>query len=95
MPIDYFLFCLGGMLGIVPPFLWGKIGGDEPIIEQHPELTTLLKLIHHWWIGAIIVFIGLVVVYPFQIVVYGWGLTTFLDDAMFHSFESYFERIKK
>jgi len=90
----FFLYAIGLIVGLVPPFIWGKIGGDEPIIDKHPELAGALKLIHHWWIGIIIIFLGLVVPEPYNVIVFGWGSSTALDDIMFHSFESYFERKK-
>ena len=90
----FFLFAIGLVLGLVPPFIWGKIGGDESLIAKHPEWTGTLRLIHHWWIGIIIVFLGLFVIEPFNIVVFGWGSSTAMDDIIFHSFESYFLRKK-
>jgi len=88
------------ILGLIPPFCWGKIGGDEPLIKKHPKLTGLLKLVHHWQIGIAIVICGLIfwMFFPqytqFETLVFGWGTSTAVDDILFHSFESYFTRKK-
>lgn len=89
---DFLIFSISFLFGILPCLLWGKIGGDEPIIDKHPEWAGTLKLIHHWWIGIIIIILGLFFTHPFNTIVFGWGLGTAVDDSLFHSFECYFER---
>ena len=44
---NFLLFAIGMIIGLIPPFIWGKIGGDEPLIAKHPEWTAVLKFIHH------------------------------------------------
>ena len=88
----FFLFAIGLIIGLIPPFIWGKIGGDEPLIAKYPEWTTVIKFIHHWWIGIIIVFIGLLILEPYNVIVFGWGASTAMDDIIFHSHESFFLR---
>ena len=80
------LFSVGLVSGIIPCMIWGSIGGDEGI--NIPYLKPLLKLIHHWHLGIIIMVIG-VFTSPY---VLGWGTGTALDDLLFHSFEGYFMR---
>lgn len=94
----FFLFAIGLIVGLLPPFLWGLIGGDEGIVEGHPHLSGFLKLIHHWQIGVAIVICTILVhvfltTSPFTILFAGWGTSTAIDDIMFHSFEHYFERL--
>lgn len=89
---DLFIFSISFICGIVPCLLWGKIGGDEDIIGEHPEWTGTIKFIHHWWIGIIIIFLGLLIPYPFNTIVFGFGFGTSVDDLFFHSFESYFNK---
>ena len=88
----FFLFAIGLIVGLVPPFIWGKIGGDEPLIAKHPEWTGVIKFIHHAYIGVVIIFLGLFAPEPFNILVFGWGSSTAMDDIIFHSFEAYFLR---
>lgn len=94
----FFLYSIGFILGLIPPFLWGLFGGDEPLIEEHPNLTGFLKLVHHWQIGVAIVICGLIEWMffpqntPLEIIIFGWGTGTTIDDILFHSFEHYFKR---
>lgn len=83
-------FAFGVAFGIVPCLVWGKLGGDEGFEKKHPELRKLLKFVHHWWIGLIIMGCSL---YFRNVATLGFGLGTYLDDALFHSFESYFKRL--
>jgi hypothetical protein len=78
----------GMVWGIVPPWIYGYLGGDEQFEVEHPTAKAALKLIHHWQIGIIIMIIG-IVWHPF---ILGWGVGTTIDDLLFHSFEGYFAR---
>lgn len=94
----FFLFVIGGLLGFIPPFLWGMNGGDEGLIVEQPHLKGLLNLIHHWQLGVVLVAISGILFYIYGIdiricvFVLGWGFVTFLDDAFFHSYANYFQR---
>ena len=97
-PIEFplfFIYSVGAILGIIPPYLWGKNGGDEGIIINQPQLKAFLDLIHHWQIVVILVILGLFLPNPLDVFVFGWGTSTFLDDALFHSYEAYFARKDK
>ncbi len=93
--ILFLLFAMGLIIGLVPPFIWGKYGGDESLIINHPNLAVIFKMVHHWQIGILIIFFGLFVSTPYNIIIFGWGASTAIDDIMFHSFEKYFERKNK
>ena len=80
------LFGAGLVLGIIPCLIWGTLGGDEGFTNN--RIRPLLKLIHHWHVGVILMVIG----YYTSPLVYGWGVGTAMDDLLFHSFEKYFKR---
>ena len=93
MPLpELLIYSIGMIVGLIPPFMWGKVGGDESLIAAHKRLSKMLKAIHHWQIGLVIIFLGLLLPYPFSILIYGWGVSTTIDDLLFHSFENYFSR---
>lgn len=91
-----FIFSLGAIIGLIPPWLYGKFGGDEHWEARNPKLRKILKMIHHWQLGIIILLLGLIPQYynypEMAVFIYGWGLGTAIDDLLFHSFECYFER---
>jgi len=49
----------------------------------------VLKGLHHWHLGVLIMFAGTYLGVP---LILGWGLGTAVDDMLFHSFEAYFSR---
>jgi hypothetical protein len=92
-----FLFVIGMIIGVIPPYLWGKNGGDEGLLTDNKHIKSFLKSIHHWHIGLVMIFccfISYMCMYPTSIHAFflGWGITTFLDDALFHSYSNYFKR---
>ena len=95
--IIFFIFVIGGLLGFIPPYLYGKNGGDEGLITNQPDIKEFLKLIHHYQIGIamlIVAFIGYLFIFQSTIWVFiaAWGTSTAMDDILFHSFEQYFKR---
>lgn len=83
------LFAWGIIFGIIPCIMWGKIGGDEAFKDGNPLFCRLLKGLHHWHLGVLIMFAGTYLGVP---LILGWGLGTAVDDMLFHSFEAYFSR---
>jgi len=101
IPIDaifiLFMYSIGLIVGLIPPYLWGKNGGDEGLITNQPDIKEFLKLIHHYQIGIamlIVAFIGYLFIFQSTIWVFisAWGTSTAMDDILFHSFEQYFKR---
>lgn len=92
MLFELFLFSVGIILGVIPCLCYGKYGGDEKFCDTHPHLKRILKYVHHAYIGVFIVFLGLLFPFPINILMFGWGTSTAMDDLMFHNFENYFER---
>lgn len=89
----FFLFSV--ISGIGTCFLWGKIGGDEEFGKRHPKTKKILHLIHHWWMGLamiIAVLLSPIIISYVSLFLSGFGFGLFLDDGLFHSFESYFQR---
>lgn len=87
--METIIFGIAIALGIIPALIWSRIGGDEYFKNRNPIIIRLLKMIHHWEIGIVIMGLGMYLLNDF---VFGLGLGTYLDDALFHSFESYFKR---
>jgi len=85
------LFAFGVILGIIPCIVWGRLGGDETLEKEHPRLKKTLHLIHHAYFGIALMIIGALLASP---LILGWGTGTALDDLLFHSFSSYFQRRK-
>jgi len=83
---ELILFAFGIVVGIVPCLIWGKLGGDDAFRDDHPDMSKILKFVHHWQIGLIIMGIG-IITNPF---ILGWGTGTTIDDLLFHSMEDYF-----
>lgn len=89
-------YTIGIILGIVPALLYGRIGGDEAILAKRPGLMLLLHYVHHWMLGTAIVLLGCLLYYytPTALLefVIGLGTGMAMDDLLFHSFDSYFQR---
>lgn len=83
---EILLFSVGLVMGVIPCLVWAKIGGDESF--SNSKTKTVLKLIHHWQIGAVLMIIGAYT----NVFILGWGVGTTLDDLLFHSFSNYFMR---
>ena len=92
-----FVSFIGLIVGLIPPYLWGKNGGDEGIITNQQDIKGFLKLIHHYQIGiAMLIAAFIMYMFFFQSVILifigAWGTSTAMDDILFHSFCSYFKR---
>jgi hypothetical protein len=87
--METIIFGIAIALGIVPALIWSRIGGDERFKNRRPIIIKLLKMIHHWEIGIVLMGYGM---YSSDVFIFGLGLGTYLDDTLFHSFESYFKR---
>jgi len=77
-------FAWGVTIGIAICVLYGIFGGDERLKEEYPTLTQFLHIIHHWWIGLLIMVIGSGLRFAPLI---GFGLGLFIDDRIYHSIE--------
>lgn len=84
---SFIQFGTGMILGVIPAVVWARKGGDENICMG--KFTKYLKPIHHWHIGILIFIFGALLNQPF---IMGWGVSTYLDDMLFHSYENYFKR---
>lgn len=93
--LELILFSCGLLLGIVPCYLWGRIGGDERWYGT--KRRWLLHAIHHWELGlcGIAGTTTLYFIYGYSVfftVGLGFWMGTTLDDLLFHSFAQYFKR---
>lgn len=86
------IFSFGVVFGLIPPILYGKIGGDEEFEKHFPELKSFLHTIHHAYFGLMLIIFSTVAMVPYRYFILGWGLATMVDDLLFHSFSNYFER---
>jgi len=98
MFVPLFTFSVGIMLAVTICCLWAKKGGDTGFGYNHPHLRHVLHILHHWMFGLALVCICPLMSlffssYPIPICfTIGLGLGLFIDDTIFHGFETYFER---
>lgn len=93
--IEHFIYSLGIMIGIIPCYLWGKIGGDEYFCSNHKTLSSFFHLIHHYQIGFIIVIISGISleVSHTSLFIVGFGTGITVDDLIFHSIKNYIKKV--
>ena len=95
--IELCLYTIGFSIGLVPALFYGKLGGDEKYKNKNPIIVKILHYLHHWMLGLTIILISsyyiiLGIISPWLILLLGFGISMYLDDAFFHSFSQYFVR---
>jgi hypothetical protein len=92
------IYTIGFSLGMVPAFIYGKLGGDEKFKNDNPIVMKILHYLHHWMLGEIIILVSsyclLLSLIGIELGIFflAFGLSMYLDDAFYHSFSQYFVR---
>ena len=81
---ELILFAWSIVIGICVCVAYGILGGDETLSERYPILVAILAIIHHWWIGLILMVVATVVK---NVLLLGFGAGLFIDDRIYHSVE--------
>jgi len=87
-----YLFLSGLMTGLSICWTYGKLGGDQVWIKNHPHLKKFLHYIHHWELGLICIPLSYFVPIPYSLAFLGWASGIALDDMLYHSFDNTFEK---
>jgi len=86
------IFVAGIISGIIPCYIYGKLGGDPRVGRRSKRIMRFLHYFHHWMVGLLFLGISQLLAVPLNYYVLGWGLGMTLDDMFFHSFENSFNQ---